>query len=291
MLSITVFLQKTVFCQIVLLLFSSFAASVPVPLRLDLYDASDNHLMYITFDYDADGRNTGRHLFMPDETFIRSVVISYDDLGRRLKEVSYNFNGDTIYVTSYSQASNGASFIIQDQFGLDLTGDRVVYSNDDPLNFSLVYGQTGEQAAAVTYTGDAASGQLRRVDITGQSDRDSYYGLVTYGEAIGVSHSGPKAGKLPQVSIQSRAARIDVVFNLRVAGNVRCELLTLSGRRAAMLFNGRIPKGSFSHRFNPDEGAAGRLSGGIYLVRVSVNGTVVSHSRYLHHSSRAGGVQ
>lgn len=284
------FFRRTVFCPIVLLFFSSFASGAPVPVQLDLYDASNNHLMYITFDYDTVGRNTGRHIFMADETFMRSVEITYDDMGRRLNEVSYNFNGDTIYTTSFSQASNGTSFTIQDQFGLDLTGDRIVYSNDNLFDFSLMYGQTGEQAAMVAYT-KTEDDHFVRVDIIGQSNEDAYYGLVTYGEMMEVSQSGQKSGKHSQVSILSRAKRIDVTFNLRSAGNARCELLTLSGRSAVVLYDGRMRKGSHTHRFNLDRDAQERLSSGVYLFKVSVNGKGVMHSRYLYQSSGAGGVQ
>lgn len=281
------FLQKIVFCQIALMLFYSFVNATPVPLRLDIYNGSDNHLMYMTFRYNAEGRTTGRTIYMADETFMRDVAINYDSLGRRLNEVSYNFNGDTMYVTNFLQAENGTMFNISDQFKLDLTGDRVIYSNADPLNFGLMYKQSGEQAAAVRYTKDAISGQLRRVDIAGRISSDSYYGLFTYGEPAGVLRIAPKAGKLPQTSIQSRASRIDVNFNLQSAGDVRCELLTLSGRRAAVLWSGRIQKGSYSRHFNIDKDA-GLLSEGVYLFKVSVNGEGVSHSKYLYQSSAGG---
>lgn len=287
--SITGCLLKTTFCGIVPILFSSVVMAAPVPLRLDLYDGADNHLMYMTFKYTPDGRNTGRSIFMADETFMRDVVINYDGFGRRINEVSYNFNGDTIYVTDYRQVDNGTSFGIHDRFNLDQAGDRVVYSNTAPLSFGLVYEKTGKQAAAVSYTTDAASGQLQRVDISGQSGTDSYYGLFSYGE-VGISHFIRKAGKLPPASIQSRASRIDVKYNLCSAGSVRCELLTLSGRRVAVLFNGTLQPGQYTHHFNLDKDA-GRISNGVYLIRVSVNDEGVLHSRYLHQSSIAGGVR
>ena len=288
--SIPWLLRKMVCCHIVLMAFSSFAVAALVPLWLDLYDGSDNHLMYMTFRYDAEGRNTGRTIYMPDETFMRDIAINYDDLGRRIKEVSYNFNGDTIYMTDYIQTESGTSFNIRDQFNLDLAGERVTYSNTDPLNFDLMYEETGENTASVKYTKDVTNGQLLRVDIIDRYTGNSYYGLFSYGEMIGVSHSGLKAGKLHQASIQSRASRIEVNFNLRSAGDVRCELMTLSGRRAAMLFSGRVQKGASSRHFNLDKNTGG-ISCGVYLLKVSVNGKGILHSKYLHQSSRAGGVR
>lgn len=286
--SIPNILHTAVFFVITGALSTAVSAPAQVPLRLDLYDGVDNHLMFMTFKYDAQGYNTGRTMYTADSTFIREVAINYDSSGKRSTEVSYNFNGDTVLFTNYQPADNGASFTIRDQFRLDQVGDQVVYTNNDPLNFQLLYKKTSEQAAAVKYTNDPATGQLLRVDITGQSVNDTYFGIFSNGEAIGVTRSGPNVAKLPQVSVHARSSYIEVHFNLHSAGEVRCELLTLSGRRAALLFNGHTPEGAYTRRFNITQDAA--LTSGLYLLRVSVNGTGVSHSTYLHQS-RTGGIR
>jgi hypothetical protein len=287
--SIPEFLRKAAFCHLVLLLLSSSVMAGQVPSRIDLYDGSDNHLMFITFKYDADGRNIGRTIYMADSTFMRDVAIMYDDNGRRISEISYNFNGDPIYTSNYVHSEDGTGFTLRDQFGLDLAGDRVIYSNVNPSYVGLVYGKSGDHAATVSYMRDS-EGRPQRVDITNKNERDVYYGIFDYGTAIGDSRSGLGGGKLPLVSMRTQASRIAVAFNLRSSGEVRCELLTLSGRRAALLYNGRIPKGTFTYHFNPDRDAA-RLSSGVYLIKVSVNGTVVLNNRYLHQSAWSGGVR
>lgn len=282
-------LKKAALYHIMLLQLSSFVMAGQSPSRIDLYDGSDNHLMYITFKYDADGCNVGRTIYMADSTFMRDVVIMYNDLGQRIREVSYNFNGDTIYTSNYVHSKDGTGFTLRDRFGLDLAGDRVIYSNVNPSYVDLIYEHSTDHAATVSYTRDS-EGRPQRVDITNKPGRDVYYGIFTYSTAIDDSRSKLKREKLPPVSIQTMASRITVAFNLRSSGEVRCELLTLSGRRVALLHNGKMPQGTFTRHFNLD-GDAGRLSSGVYLIKVSINGSAVLNSRYLHQSSRSGGVR
>ena len=93
--------------------------------RLDLFDAQGNHLMFVTFDYDQDGENTGRSVFMSDSTFMRSTKLIRDE-GRVLKEISYNFNGDTVFTTDYTYGVN-TSFLVRDQFKLNSLGGPLSY--------------------------------------------------------------------------------------------------------------------------------------------------------------------
>ena len=272
------------------ILVSSPLASGLVPVRLDLFDEAGNHLLYVTFSYDASGRNITRSVFMPDETFMRDVVINYDGLDRRFKEVSYNFNDDTAFVTTYTHTGTGSSFSIVDQFKLDHVGGQVSYSTADSPNFGLLY-ETGVQAAAMAYTKDA-NGDLTRVDIAAPNG-DVYYGEFTNGPATGVSRNATAGNFSPQALVKPRGgSRIDIHFNLPSAGEVSCELLTLSGRRAATLFSGRMKKGRHTESFRFNHGSGGRIANGVYLFKVSVNGSTVSRSRYLHQNMMtAGGAQ
>jgi hypothetical protein len=175
---------------------------------------------------------------------------------------------------------------------MDHVGGRVVYANSDPLNFGLVYEKTGGQAAAIAYTKNAETGLLERVDIADQTGTDTYYGLFTNADPSGVTHSKEVSLHKPQVEIRPRGgSRIDIQFNLQRAGEVRCELLTLSGRRAAEFFNGRMKKGSYTRSFRFDGGSFGVVANGVYVLKVSIDGVTVSRSRYLHQYSKAGGVR
>jgi hypothetical protein len=268
---------------------SAWAAGNMIPIRLDLFDAANNPLMYVTFGYDETGRNISRSVFMSDETFIRDVMINYDTQGRRANEVSYNFNGDTSFVLRHTYTETGATFSIVDQFKLDHVGGNVLYSTVDSPNFGLIY-ESGNQAASMAYIKDA-DGNLDRVEIAAPNG-DTYYGLFTNAPAVGVSQSALTKDLSPQAAIVPRgASQIDVRFNLRSAGEVNCELLTLSGRRAVTLYSGRMKQGRHTRTFRFNSGSLRRIANGVYLFKISVNGVTISRSRYLHQSMTAGGVQ
>ena len=262
--------------------------STIAPLRLDLYDASDNALMFVTFTYDAQDRNTMREVYMSDSTFIRRVMIVYEG-EKRSKEISYNFNDDTSYVMTYQQGETSTGFTIVDQFKLDQVGGMVQYSTADPLNFNLSY-QGGASAAKVAYEQDG-SGNLTRVNVTDASGAVQYYGVFTNGD-VGVKQKAVSPRSVvPAAVTMHGGSQIDVQFNLRTAGDVRCELLTVSGRRASLLYSGHVNAGQSSRRFRIDGTGSGAVASGVYLMVVSVNGETVSRSRYLHQNIAGGGVR
>jgi hypothetical protein len=246
--------------------------------------------MFVTFEYEAgSNRNIGRTIYMSDSTFIRRVQINYGGDGQRLNEVSYNFNNDTVFVTSYHNSATATNFSIVDQFNLDHVGGLVSYTNASPLEYNLLYASTGTAAANMSYEQDA-SGNLTRVLIATPTN-EMYAGIFTYGE-VGVAHEVIEAkNRAPQALVKARGASlVDVDFNLANAGEVRCELITLSGRQAAVLYRGRLNKGSHTRsiRINSKQRA---VANGVYLFVVSVNGVAVSKSRYLHQKTMLGGVK
>ncbi|MBN1575666.1 MAG: hypothetical protein JW913_03890 [Chitinispirillaceae bacterium] len=271
------------------ILFSVLAQPKP-PDRLDLFDASDNNLMFVTFQYDAAGRNISREVFMSDSTFMRRVAINYNPAGQRISEVSYNFNEDTSFVLTYQPGADMTGFTIVDQFKLDHVGGAVNYSNADPLNFDLTYQKTGGVAARVAYEKDN-EGHLIKVLVYGQSGAIEYYGLFTT-PGVGVKRGVTSGKSSPQALVKTRGgSMIEVEFNLRSAGEVRCELVTLSGRHAATLLRGRMEQGVQKRRFRFDGGTLRGVAGGVYVVTVSVDGVTVSRSRYLHQNRVMGGVR
>jgi hypothetical protein len=265
------------------------AHSTIAPLRLDLFDASDNALMFVTFTYDLQDRNIMREVYMSDSTFIRKVLIMYDAAGNRSREISYNFNDDTVFVMTYQPGDPVTGFTLVDQFRMDQVGGAVSYSNADPLNFDLTY-KSGASAAKVGYEQDG-EGNLTRVNVTDASGGVQYYGIFTNG-IVGVNHQvSSTRGALPAVVKMRGGALIDVQFNLRTAGNVRCELMTVSGRRASLLYSGNVKAGASTKRFRMDGHGGASVASGIYLMVVSVDGVTVSRSRYLHQNVAGGGAR
>jgi len=263
------------------------------PRRLDLYDNFENLLMFVTFEYNESGVNTKRTVYMADSTFVRDVLINYDANNQRANEVSYDFNKDTSFVTAYQRNGNVTSFSIRDQFKLDHVGGMVSYAQDpNQLNYTLQYNETGAQAATMVYSKDA-EGNLAQVVVTDQSGKEQYIGKFIY-ENLGAKEQLVHKGQLKSVAISQRgASMLDLRINLPTAGNVRCELMTLSGRRVQQLFNGKLNAGFHSRHFRISNSTSGTVSNGVYLVIVSVNGVNVLQERYLHQYAGAsvGGVQ
>jgi hypothetical protein len=274
---------------------SGTAHAIVAPLRLDLYDASDNSLMFVTFSYDAQNRNIIRDVYMSDSTFIRRVFIEYDASGNRTREVSYNFNDDTIYVMTYQTPGDPVTgFTLVDEFKLDQIGSPVSYSTADPLNFDLSYksgASAGTSAAKMGYEQDA-DGNLVRVNVTDGSGAVQYYGKFINGEVSGVGQQQVSTrGVQPAVVKLRGGSCIDVQFNLRTPGAVRCELMTVSGRRASLLYSGSVKAGESTKRFRIDGSGSIGVASGIYLMVVSVDGVTVSRSRYLHQNVAGGGAR
>lgn len=264
------------------------------PTRLELYDSYDNYLMFVTFEYNESGMNTKRTVYMADSTFVRTVLINYDANSQRANEVSYDFNNDTSFVTAYQYNGNVTSFSIRDQFKLDHVGGMVSYIQDpNQLNYTLQYNETGGQAATMAYTKDA-EGNLLEVVITDQSGKEQYIGKF-FNDDVGVAeHLSDKSQLKRSVALSQRgASMLDLRINLPAAGNVRCELMTLSGRRVQQLFSGKLKAGYHSKHFRISNSTSGTVSNGVYLVIVSVNGVNVLQERYLHQHAVAsvGGVQ
>lgn len=286
-------ISKNMLTTAVIVTFFVFAAHAVVkPVRLELYDNFENFLMFVTFEYENEV-NTKRTVYMADSTFIREVRINYNGDGTRANEVSYNFNNDTSFVTSYEYNSPLTSFSVVDQFKMDHVGGQVSYNQTaNQLNYTLQYNSNGAQAATMAYTKDA-EGNLVEVVITDESGKEQYIGKFINHE-VGVKEQRAQKGRLKNVSISQRgASMLDFRINLPNASDVRCELMTLSGRRVQQLFNGKLKSGYHSRHFRISNSTSGKVSNGVYLLVVSVDGVNVLQERYLHQHAVAsvGGVR
>jgi hypothetical protein len=261
------------------------------PVRLDLYDASDNDLLFVTFQYNDAGLNTGREVYMSDSTFIRRVAINYNSAGKRINEVSYNFNDDTSYVMTYKQGGEALSFSIADQFKMDQVGGYVdARASGGQWSYDLQYQKTGGVAAKIRYEKDD-EGNLLKVLVSDSGGALQYYGVFT-NDGAGVKRpAGASKWGVPAEIRTRGGSMVEVSLNLRTAGEVRCDLVTLSGRRAATLMRGRMNAGVSKRSFRLGGGALRGVAGGVYVFVVSIDGTTVLRSRYLHQNQGVGGVR
>jgi hypothetical protein len=267
--------------------FFTLVTAEVLPLRLDLYDASDNALMFITFEYQG-GVNVGRTVYMADSTFIRHVAINRGGDGARTSEVSYNFNDDTSFVTSYRSSGGTPEFGIVDQFRVDQVGGAVSYATTDGVSFDLTFRKTGERAVKMTYEKDG-SGKPTTVSVIDKNGILQYYGVFTNGE-MGVTTPRVRGAGAALVSVVPRGARrIELQAHLTSAGVMRCELVTLSGRIAGTLFSGVVQPGFRKVGIRLEGEGVDRVAEGIYLLTVSVDGVTESRSRYLYQNTVLGG--
>lgn len=272
-------------CIAMLVVLSATSYSATNPTRVDFFDKSGNPLMFMYFRYEGD-RLTGRTLYMADSTFKREVNLVTDPAnGARKRETSFDFNGDTSFVTSYNHDGNITKFSIRDQFNLDHVGGEVSYDATSANNdFSLKYAD-GTFASRIVYT-NQADGTPIRVDVFNESGVMQYYGTFS---TVGVTKRSSRIGGAPQAVIKHRGSAVDILLNMTEPGIVKCELLTLSGRVAGVLLNENVPKGHFLRSVSARHNA--RVANGVYLLVVSVNGKVVSSSRYLSEIAITGGVK
>jgi hypothetical protein len=273
-----------------ILLLTAGIYAAEYPLRLDLFDASDNNLMFITFEYE-NGRNTSRTIYASDSTFMRRVIISRNAGGSRTNEVSFNFNDDTSFVTRYQQSGTTTSMKIVDQFSVDQIGGTLDYTASGNNSYDATFPKTGTPAAKVTYESNA-DGTLRKVTVFNGKGQTQFYGVFTNGSVDIVPPNQPPNRACPAASLRLRGARqLELRLNLPASGEVRCQLTTLAGRAAGTLFNAPVKAGLQKLLVRADGNGSRRIADGVYLLTVSVDGMAVLRSRYLHQNKTTGGTR
>ncbi|HUI91792.1 MAG TPA: hypothetical protein VLX68_06035 [Chitinivibrionales bacterium] len=239
--------------------------------RIDLYDNADNHLLFVTFDYDASGKNTGRTVFTSDSTFLRHTTFQTNAGGDILKETSVDFDSNTAYYTSISPSASATTFSVFDQFGLDQLGGPVTYAAAGQNAFDL--SQNGAALNRITYD-TAADGGITRINVLDRSGDILYYATVTGASAVLRGATG-HAPVRPVLTLTNRGQCL-VVFEVEKRSTVSLEIFTLSGRCVERLFSGQFAAGEYSFRIA--HGSV-RLATGMYLFRLSINGGTAAVTR------------
>jgi len=250
-------------------LLAPFTAAARID-RIDLYDKSDNRLMFVTFAYDASGNNTGRSVFMADSTFVRSTTFQNDVSGNRVRETSFNFNGDTAGYTTFTILNAKPAISVFDQFGLDQLGGPVSAGASGTNAFDV--SQKGAVINRVQYQFDAGN-NLTRINVLDAGGNLQYYAAVNAVNRAIVPMRLYSA-KQPSLSmIGSRYCRIQLTVDK--PSIVRLDAYAPAGRKVATLLSVTCGPGSSDV---VADCAAARLPDGIYLFRASVDGVpAISH--------------
>jgi hypothetical protein len=238
--------------------------------RIDIYDKSDNHLLFVTFAYNAGDTNIGRSVFASDSTFLRST--KFQTSGTGVKETSVDFDDNLVFSTTISAATGGkTSFSTVDQFGLDQYGGAMSYTIPSPNNYDL--SQSNGTVCKEQYQ-FGADGTLLRINVLDKNGTLIYYALP--------NRTTGSIARLPGSAAQlflitANRGRIKIRLGMMNPGRVCGELYTPAGRRAAGLVDGIFDRGNHAINVNALGSNGNRLGNGAYIIRLTIDGvTMVS---------------
>ncbi|HON11298.1 MAG TPA: hypothetical protein PLE24_10560 [Chitinispirillaceae bacterium] len=262
-----------------LLLFSATLFAKPVQ-RVDLYDESGNHLMFVMFEYGPDGRDTARSVYMSDSTFVRRTVYSK---GSHTIETSFNFNNDTVFSTMLGTDGDKQSIVIRDQFGVDQLGSPVSFTATEPGHFDFF--QNNALINKINYE-KSGSGEYTRINVLDNSGSLQYYATLTYEGGSGSSLKSMKQVVKHSMRINGKGV-VFLYFNLPHSSNIKCELISLSGRKAGVLVSEKIQKGPVSLSVSISKRLPG-MADGVYLASLAVDGKRVIREKVVLQGSGRG---
>lgn len=242
--------------------------------RADFYDASGNHLMYVTFVYDSKGNNIERNVYMSDGYFKRKTILVNNSSGKREKEVSFDFNDDTSFVTTIASDGSKSKFTVRDQFKVEQFGGDISYScSGDDFEFF----QNGSLINRMKYIG-------KRIEVFDKAGALAYYVEL---DNVPVRKTNRKLSH-SLMSIQQRGNNRFVVYmTLPSPSNVSCDLISLSGKKLATIFSKNLVSGSISESVSMNSVIPG-LADGIYIIDMSIDGKRVYRDKVLANSSGKG---
>ena len=144
------------------------------PVRIDLYDSQDNHLLYTLIEKSATGMR--REVYAPDGYFLREVVSSSSESGD-ISNVFFN----------YDERQMGSS-ILQTEG----SSNRYVLEDDSRPVLSASWAQLDEKTTAVSINGEDdlnvtsmeykrdAEGRVEKIEVYGKDHVLLSYGVVAY---------------------------------------------------------------------------------------------------------------
>jgi hypothetical protein len=262
---------------ILLLPSHSFSAQIK---RMDIFDKAGNSLLFVEFEYDSSGNNVGRSVYTADSTFLRRTVF-VNEAGKRSKEISLNFNDDTIGITKMSSINNNPGISVFDQFNLDQFGAPVSYSanGDNTYNIS----QNGAVIYKMKYM-FSSDGDLTRIEILSTGNDLLYYTKIE--NTVRAVLKQP-TGSQPEPKFLFHGDHGQISINLKAESNLKVCMYNISGQLVAVPFAKTLHQGPQTVYFKLDSPGAKTIAGGLYIIRTYINGQPFSPSRKL--ITRAGG--
>lgn len=244
----------------IILCIGTVSASMP-PTRMDIYDASDNLLLFVTFEISADGVCTGRNVYTSDSTFLYHTAVQNGATGP-VKEISSDFMENRLYTSTITTSGGKTDFSTVDQFGLTQFGSALSYAQTEQNTYEIKQGST--LICKEKYEYDSL-GMLSRIIIFDKNGEKAWYANVGYKE-VGVLKQG-SAGMFNSLKVSANRGSLVLRCKLNSGHFLSAELLTPSGRRVRYLVNSKVTKGDHSFTLSRKELPAN----GAYIVRVSTD--------------------
>ena len=242
--------------------------------RIDIFDYADNHLLFVTFAYDAAGNNIGRTVYASDSTFLRTTLFTKDAGGTVTTENSVDYDSNSLFTTRISPQSGKTDFTIKDQFNMDILGAPMSYAKSAAGEYAV------SQVGAILYKQKyeyANDGSLTRIDYTDPSGALLYYAKVTQRTGINRVACHGTILRLAPVFRAAAEGKLLVSFTLAAPSIVTVELFSPDGRLTAKTMSKSLAAG----RRTLAVACNLAIGGGAYITRISAHGFPVFHGRLI----------
>lgn len=229
--------------------------------RLDIYDASDNHLLFVTFEFTGDGVCTGRNVYASDSTFLYHTAVQ-NGTTVPVKEISVDYNENPLFTSTISSSAGKTDFSTVDQFGLSQFGSPLSHTQIEPNTYEINQGSTFLCKEKYEYD---SIGELSRIIMLDKNGEKMWYANVQ-NKNVGV-HKPKNVRSLNSLKVSANRGSVMLRCKLNSEQFVSAELLTPAGRRVRYLVHNKLTKGD--HVFiSPRKELP---ANGAYIVRISTD--------------------
>lgn len=233
--------------------------------RMDIFDKDGNHLLFVNFEYSPNEINIGRSIYTADSTFLRRTVFDSDNADNREKEISLNFNDDTIGYTHFAKINNNPAITVLDQFKLDQFGAAVSFAENGANMYEVHHNGSVIYKMKYTYT---AEGELDRIDVLNPENEVLYYARFVIPVLNARDHSRRQMNKQ---TITLSANRYSFSACLGKRRHLKVCIYDVSGRLVSVPFDKKLNPGVHNEHFMSSKHAS-QLAGGLYIFRLYIDG-------------------
>ncbi|NLD91908.1 MAG: hypothetical protein GX639_04475 [Fibrobacter sp.] len=264
-------IQTILHCIMGICLIVAPLSGAPVK-RMDIFDNTGNSLLFVEFEYDDNGNNIARSVFMADSTFVKRSVFTNDASGNRTKETSFNFNDDTLGYTVFFNQNNKPSMNVFDQFNLDQFGSPVSYELNGDNQYDIYHNGSVMYRVKYTYTDD---GDPQRIDVVDKNGTMLYY--TTFSSAIKTIFQSSKSVTQMEWIVTADKCKLSIM--LKKDCELKACIYNLSGKLVSVPYTGTLKAGMRSVAFRLDLANAKKVASGMYIMRIFADGLPVSGSK------------